>query len=56
MKIQHIIPLLFFARCSIVGAQTVSTTNAALHATRPSLYDESADGSKQICGIKRHDA
>jgi thioredoxin-related protein len=48
MKIQHIIPLLFFAGCSIVGAQAVSTTNATLNVKRPSLYDESADGSKQI--------
>ena len=48
MKIQHIIPLLFFAGCSIVGAQAISTTNATLNATQPSLYDESADGSKQI--------
>lgn len=48
MKIQHIIPLLFFAGCSIAGAQTHSTTNATPHTTRPSLYDESADGSKQI--------
>jgi thioredoxin-related protein len=48
MKIQNIIPLLFFASCSIVGAQAVSTTNATPNAARPSLYDESADGSKQI--------
>ena len=48
MKIKYIIPLLFFVGCAIVGAQMNSTTNITLHATRPSLYDESADGSKQI--------
>jgi len=39
MKIQHIIPLLFFAGCSIVGAQTDSTTNATTNAARTSLAE-----------------
>ena len=48
MKIQHIIPLLFVVGTCIASAQTNSTTNATVHANRPSIYDESADGSKQI--------
>ncbi|HEY3855876.1 MAG TPA: thioredoxin family protein [Verrucomicrobiae bacterium] len=48
MKIQHITLLLFFVGCSITGAQTNSATNGALDTTRANLYDESADGSKQI--------
>jgi len=48
MKIRLIIPLLFFAGCSIVSAQMNPATNVTLHATRPIIYDESADGSKQI--------
>ncbi len=50
MRIHHIVPLLFIIGCSIAGAQMNSTTNGAFLATRPSLYDESADGSKQIAG------
>ncbi len=48
MKIQYIIPLLFVVGTCIASAQTNSTTNATVHANRPSIYDESADGSKQI--------
>jgi thioredoxin-related protein len=48
MKIQHVIPLLFFVGCCIAGAQSNSTASATADAKRPSLYDESADGTKQI--------
>jgi thiol:disulfide interchange protein len=50
MKIRHIVPILYLAGSWIVGAQTQADTNAAVHAKtqRPSIYDESADGSKQI--------
>jgi thioredoxin-related protein len=48
MKIQHIILLLFFIGSCIANAQTNSTPNVAGHAKRPNIYDESADGSKQI--------
>lgn len=48
MKIRYIIPLMFFAGCCIASAQTNSTTNATVHTQRPPIYDESADGSKQI--------
>ena len=48
MKMRYIIPLLFFAGYCIASAQTNSTTNATVHIQRPPIYDESADGSKQI--------
>jgi thioredoxin-related protein len=48
MKIQHIIPLIFFAGSCIAGAQTNSTANTTVQAKQPLIYDESADGSKQI--------
>ena len=48
MKIQHIIPILVLAGSCIASAQTNPATNATAHASRPAIYDESADGSKQI--------
>src|ERR1019366_6508606 len=48
MKIQHIIPLLIFVGSCIAGAQTNPSTNLTVHAKRPPIYDESADGAKQI--------
>ena len=50
MKTEHIIPLLLLVGCCAVSAQTNSDTNGITHAktTRPKIYDESADGSKQI--------
>ena len=48
MKILYVIPLLFVVGTCITSAQTNSATNITAHANRPSVYDESADGSKQI--------
>ena len=48
MKTRYIISLLFLAGCFIVSAQTNLTANVAPHATRATIYDESADGSKQM--------
>lgn len=50
MKIQHIVSVLMLAGCCVVSAQTNTGTNAPSHpkTARPAIYDESADGSKQI--------
>jgi thioredoxin-related protein len=48
MKIQRIIPLLIFIGCCTATAQTNSTTNVTVRGNPPPLYDESADGAKQI--------
>jgi thioredoxin-related protein len=50
MKTQHIIPLLLLVGCCAVSAQTNSNTNGPTHTktNRPNIYNESADGSKQI--------
>ena len=41
---------MFLFDCRLVSAQSSPNTNGAIHAqaTRPVIYDESADGSKQI--------
>ncbi len=48
MKLRLIIPLLFVIGGCVASAQTNSTTNATVHAKQPDIYDESADGAKQI--------
>jgi thioredoxin-related protein len=48
MKLRHTITLLFVIGSCIASAQTHSVTNVSAHAKRPNLYDESADGAKQI--------
>ena len=48
VKLQHILPLSFVIGSCIASAQTNSTPNIAVHAKRPNIYDESADGAKQI--------
>ncbi|HSY17248.1 MAG TPA: thioredoxin family protein [Candidatus Acidoferrales bacterium] len=50
MKTRHLIPLLLFTGCCALNAQTSPDTNAAAHAkpSPPAIYDESADGTKQI--------
>lgn len=48
MKALPIIALLFFAGICVATAQTSAATNATGHANRPPIYDESADGTKQI--------
>jgi thioredoxin-related protein len=48
MKIPYIISLWFVLVTCLARAQTNSITSATIHATRPPIYNESADGSKQI--------
>lgn len=50
MKMRHIIPLLLLVSCGGVSAQTKPDPNGTTQAktTQPNIYDESADGSKQI--------
>jgi thioredoxin-related protein len=50
MKIHHIIPILLLAGGFTISAQSSRDTNATASAAtaRPKIYDESADGSKQI--------
>jgi thioredoxin-related protein len=48
MKTRHLVLLFFLAGCCIAGAQTNSITSATNQTKRPDIYDESADGSKQI--------
>jgi thioredoxin-related protein len=48
MKIPSFIPLLLFVGICIVSTQTNSATNVTAHVKPPPIYDESADGAKQI--------
>jgi len=48
MKLQHLIPLLCLVVCFTAGAQTNSPASTPAPEKKPAIFDESADGSKQI--------